>query len=69
MFVHILNAVSTMQRVVVLSGAGISVESGLKTFRGDDGLWEGHRVTDGDKCRTRFYGNGYRLYTAFVLLD
>ena len=30
-----------MQRVVVLSGAGVSVESGLKTFRGDDGLWKG----------------------------
>ena len=30
--------------VVVLSGAGISAESGLKTFRDADGLWEGHRV-------------------------
>lgn len=46
MFVHVFNTVSTMQRVVVLSGAGISVESGLKTFRGDDGLWEGHRVEE-----------------------
>jgi NAD-dependent deacetylase len=35
-----------IQRVVVLSGAGISAESGLKTFRGADGLWEGHRVED-----------------------
>lgn len=34
------------QRVVVLTGAGISAESGLKTFRGADGLWEGHRVED-----------------------
>ena len=34
------------QRVVVFSGAGISAESGLKTFRGADGLWEGHRVED-----------------------
>ena len=33
-----------MNTVVVLSGAGISAESGLKTFRGDGGLWEGHRV-------------------------
>jgi NAD-dependent deacetylase len=33
-----------MKRVVVLSGAGISAESGLQTFRGADGLWEGHRV-------------------------
>lgn len=33
-------------KVVVLSGAGISAESGLKTFRDSDGLWEGHRVED-----------------------
>lgn len=32
--------------IVVLTGAGISAESGLKTFRGVDGLWEGHRVED-----------------------
>ena len=30
--------------IVVLTGAGISAESGLKTFRDNDGLWEGHRV-------------------------
>lgn len=35
-----------MKRIVVLSGAGISAESGLQTFRGADGLWEGHRVED-----------------------
>lgn len=35
-----------MPRVVVLTGAGISAESGLKTFRGADGLWEGHRVEE-----------------------
>lgn len=32
--------------VVVLTGAGISQESGLATFRGPDGLWEGHRVEE-----------------------
>lgn len=32
--------------IVVLTGAGISAESGLATFRGPDGLWEGHRVED-----------------------
>jgi len=32
--------------VVVLTGAGISAESGVPTFRGPDGLWEGHRVED-----------------------
>lgn len=35
-----------MKRLVVLSGAGISAESGLKTFRDSDGLWEGYRVED-----------------------
>lgn len=33
-------------RVVVLTGAGISAESGFTTFRADDGLWEKHRVED-----------------------
>lgn len=33
-------------RLVILTGAGISAESGLPTFRGVDGLWEGHRVED-----------------------
>jgi NAD-dependent deacetylase len=35
-----------MTRIVVLTGAGISAESGVPTFRGPDGLWEGHRVED-----------------------
>lgn len=35
-----------MKRLVVLTGAGISAESGLRTFRDSDGLWEGHRVED-----------------------
>ncbi len=34
------------QTVVVLSGAGISAESGIKTFRAADGLWEEHRIED-----------------------
>lgn len=34
-----------MKKIVVLSGAGISAESGLKTFREAGGLWEGHDVT------------------------
>ena len=32
--------------IVVLTGAGISAESGLRTFRAADGLWEDHRVED-----------------------
>jgi NAD-dependent deacetylase len=35
-----------MSRVVVLTGAGISAESGIPTFRDAAGLWEGHRVED-----------------------
>lgn len=35
-----------MKNVVVLTGAGISAESGLKTFRDSDGLWEGHDVIE-----------------------
>ncbi|WP_265570359.1 NAD-dependent deacylase [Sphingomicrobium nitratireducens] len=34
------------RNIVVLTGAGISAESGLATFRGPEGLWEGHRVED-----------------------
>lgn len=33
-----------VRNIVVLTGAGISAESGLATFRAEDGLWEGHRV-------------------------
>lgn len=35
-----------MKNVVVLTGAGMSAESGLKTFRDADGLWEGHDVME-----------------------
>ncbi len=34
------------KKIVVLSGAGISAESGIKTFRDSDGLWEGHDVME-----------------------
>lgn len=35
-----------MKTIVVLTGAGISAESGIKTFRDSDGLWEEHRIED-----------------------
>lgn len=35
-----------MKKLVVLSGAGMSAESGIKTFRDHDGLWENYNVTD-----------------------
>jgi NAD-dependent deacetylase len=34
------------KRIVVLSGAGVSAESGLKTFRDNDGLWNNHRIEE-----------------------
>jgi len=35
-----------MKHIVVLTGAGMSAESGLKTFRDTNGLWEGHNVME-----------------------
>ncbi|MBC7980376.1 MAG: NAD-dependent deacylase [Armatimonadetes bacterium] len=35
-----------MKSIFILTGAGISAESGIQTFRGSDGLWEGHRLED-----------------------
>jgi len=37
---------SVRKKIVVLSGAGMSAESGIPTFRGADGLWEGHKIED-----------------------
>lgn len=39
-------AAADIRNIIVLTGAGVSAESGLATFRGPDGLWEGHRVED-----------------------
>jgi len=41
-----MGEVGDLRNIVVLTGAGISAESGLATFRAADGLWEGHRVED-----------------------
>lgn len=41
-----MNTVSRKKRLVVLTGAGISAESGLRTFRDSDGLWEGYDVME-----------------------
>jgi NAD-dependent deacetylase len=35
-----------IRNIVILTGAGVSAESGVPTFRGPEGLWEGHRVED-----------------------
>ncbi|MXO65098.1 NAD-dependent deacylase [Altericroceibacterium endophyticum] len=37
---------SSIRNIVILTGAGISAESGIDTFRGAGGLWENHRVED-----------------------
>lgn len=37
---------NSLPKVVVLTGAGISAESGIQTFRASDGLWENHRIDD-----------------------
>ena len=39
-------SIAPTDRLFVLTGAGISAESGLPTFRASDGLWEGHRIED-----------------------
>jgi NAD-dependent deacetylase len=39
-------AIRRAERVAVLTGAGVSAESGVPTFRASDGLWEGHRIED-----------------------
>lgn len=37
---------AAMRNIVILTGAGISAESGIPTFRASDGLWENHRIED-----------------------
>ena len=39
-------SVMRFQNIVILTGAGISAESGVRTFRDNGGLWENHRVED-----------------------
>ncbi|WP_308516229.1 NAD-dependent deacylase [Sphingomonas flavescens] len=53
----------TIRNIVILTGAGVSAESGLATFRGPDGLWEGHRVED--VCTPDAYARDPALVHAF----
>lgn len=39
-------AARLIRNLVILTGAGVSAESGVPTFRADDGLWMGHRIED-----------------------
>ncbi len=52
-----------IENIVVLTGAGISAESGLATFRGPDGLWCGHRVED--VCTPEAYARDPALVQRF----
>lgn len=40
------SSIPMRKKIVVLTGAGVSAESGIATFRASDGLWEGHRVEE-----------------------
>ncbi|GAO45635.1 SIR2 family NAD-dependent protein deacylase [Flavihumibacter petaseus] len=51
------------KRLVVLTGAGISAESGLKTFRDSDGLWEGYAIED--VATPRAWGKNPELVLSF----
>jgi NAD-dependent deacetylase len=53
----------SVRKIVVVTGAGISAESGLATFRGPDGLWEGHRVED--VCTPEAFARDPELVHAF----
>ncbi len=52
-----------VRNIVILTGAGVSAESGLATFRGPDGLWEGHRVED--VCTPEAFRRDQALVHAF----
>src|SRR5260370_967029 len=43
---HAADLLGASRCVAVLTVAGVSAESGVPTFRGADGLWEGHRIED-----------------------
>ena len=53
-----------MAKVVILSGAGISAESGISTFRDSDGLWESHNIKDicTDGCLDSNYDETINFY-------
>ena len=52
---------STKKKLVILTGAGISAESGIKTFRDSDGLWEEYDIMEVAHI------NGWRKHSALVL--
>lgn len=60
--------------IVVLTGAGISAESGINTFRASDGLWENHRIEDvatpeGFQCNPQLVHDFYNARRRHLLSD
>jgi len=51
------------KKIIIFSGAGISAESGIKTFRDADGLWENHRIED--VCNQHTWLQNYDLVHKF----
>jgi NAD-dependent deacetylase len=51
-----------MKKLTILSGAGISAESGIQTFRDGDGLWENHKC---NRCASRKDGKDRALVLEF----
>lgn len=54
---------SPQPRMIVFSGAGLSKDSGLSVFRGNDGLWENHRIEE--VCNGRTWRNHRELVNRF----
>jgi NAD-dependent deacetylase len=52
-----------MKKIVVLSGAGISAESGIATFRGSGGLWEGYEIEE--VATPQAWAKNYKLVLEF----
>lgn len=57
------NKPKNQKKIYIYSGAGISVESGLGTFRGSNGLWENHKIDD--VCNFMTWERNYELVHRF----
>ena len=68
-----------MNKIVVLTGAGMSAESGLSTFRDSGGLWEQYRIEEVATPEAfkknpyavyiRYFGNGKNPYPVDIQVD
>ena len=55
-----------MKKLIVLTGAGISADSGLQTFRDAGGLWEGYNVYDVANLK---HGAGIRVWYRVSIMN